>query len=318
MSTNILLIKTSSLGDVVHNLPVVNDIRVALPDAAIDWVVEEAFLPVAMLHPGLRAGIPLAIRRWRRTLWQKGTWNENARFLARLRAQRYDAVIDTQGLLKSALIARAARGRRCGLDWRSSREPLGLFYNRTFRIPRSLHAVQRNRLLAAQSLGYKLREPLDYGIAATPQRFSWLCNGAYTVLLHGTSADYKLWGEQNWIALGRHLCMNGLHCVLPWGNDREHERSNRIAQALPAPLVPPALGLDDLAAVLSGAHAVAGVDTGLTHLAAALERPTVGIYVATNPSATGLYGCEKALNVGGDRQPPAVREVIAALERLVA
>jgi heptosyltransferase-1 len=318
MAKNILLIKTSSLGDVIHTLPVVSDIRFALPDATVDWVIEEAYLPIPALHPGLRTSIPIAIRRWRRSLYRRDTQAENIRFLSRLRAQSYDAVIDLQGLLKSALIARAARGTRFGLDWRSAREPLSLFYNRTYRIPWSLHAVERNRSLAAQALGYPVPERLDYAIAASPGHFEWLGADPYAVLLHGSSGDHKLWAEEDWVGLGRHFDATGIHCVLPSGNDAESERSKRIAEALARGLVAPALGLDELAALLAGACAVIGVDTGLTHLAAALGRPTVGIYVATDPAATGIYGCARALNVGTAGGPPAVADVIAALERLSA
>ena len=313
----ILLIKTSSLGDLIHNLPVINDIRVGVPEASIDWVVEESFLSIPCLHPGLVAAIPVALRRWHRTLWRRETRAEIAAFLRRLRGQTYDAVIDSQGLIKSALIALAARGKHYGLDWHSAREPLAVFYYRTFRIPWTLHAVERNRLLAAQALGYPVPERLDYGIGAAPRRFDWLASGAYAVLLHATSGDYKLWDEPNWIALGKHLNTAGIGCVLPWGNDDERQRAGRIAGALSAAVVPPALGLDELAALFAVARAVAGVDTGLTHLAAVLNTPTVGIYVATDPGATGIYGCARAVNLGGIGKPPAVSEVVAALDHLL-
>ena len=316
MTKRILLVKTSSLGDLIHNLPLVNDIRSASPGATIDWVVEETFLFIARLHPGLTAAIPVAIRRWRRTPWRRGTRDEIAAFLRRLRAQSYDAVIDSQGLMKSALIAFAARGIRCGLDWKSAREPLGMFYDRTFRVPWTQHAVERNRLLAALALGYALPDRLDYGITAVARAFDWLGAGEYAVLLHATSGDYKLWNENNWITLGKSLNALGIKCVLPWGNVVERRRAERIANALCAAAVPPALSLDDLAALFAGARAVTGVDTGLTHLAAALGKPTVGIFVATNPAATGIYGCPRAANLGGIRHPPSAAEVIAELHRL--
>jgi lipopolysaccharide heptosyltransferase I len=316
MTKKILLVKTSSLGDLIHNLPVVNDIRAAVPEAHIDWVVEESFLFILRLHPGLAAAIPVAIRRWRRTLWRRETRDEIAAFLVRLRAQTYDAVIDSQGLMKSALIASAARGTRCGLDWRSAREPLGVFYDRTFRVPWTQHAVERNRLLAAQALGYAVPDRLDYGISATPRGFDWLGTGNYAVLLHATSGDSKLWDEHNWITLGEYLNLQGIGCVLPWGNAAEHRRAERIARAFSAAAVPPVLSLDDLAALFAGARAVVGVDTGLTHLAAVLGKPTVGIYVATNPAATGIYGCPRAANLGGIHHAPSAAEVIAELQKL--
>ena len=176
------------MGDVVHNLPVVSDVRFAFPDAEIDWVVEEGFAAIPRLHMGVREVLPVAIRRWRSRLWRRRTREEIRDFLQRLRARSYDAVIDTQGLLKSALIARAARGARFGLDWQSAREPLSLFYDRVFKVPWRLPAVERNRALAAHALGYVL-PALDYGIRAAPVRFSWLPAARYAVLVHATSAE---------------------------------------------------------------------------------------------------------------------------------
>ena len=316
MTKKILLIKTSSLGDLIHNLPVVNDIRAAVPEANIDWVIEEPFLFILRLHPGLAAAIPVAIRRWRRTLWRRETRDEIAAFLLRLRAQTYDAVIDSQGLMKSALIALAARGTRYGLDFHSSREPLALFYHHAFRIPWELHAVERNRLLMARALNYEVPQRFSYGISAAPRRFDWLAAGPYAVLLHATSGDYKLWQEQNWVELGNALDRAGIRCVLPWGTARERERSARLTRDLRAAVVPPALSLDDLAGLFAGAKAVVGVDTGLAHLSAALGVRTVGIYCATDPAATGIYGCARAMNLGGIGNPPAVSEVVAALDHL--
>ena len=316
MIKKVLLVKTSSLGDLIHNLPVLDDLRSAVPGIEIDWVVEELFRSVPLLHPGLAAAIPVAIRRWRSTLWQRETRSEIAAFLRHLRAQYYDAVIDTQGLLKSALIAFAARGTRFGYDRHSSREPVEIFYHRTFRISRDFHAVERNRLLMARALDYDASQRCSYGISAAARRFGWLAAGPYAVLLHASSGERKLWGEPDWIALGNALNSAGVSCVLPWGSDRERERSARLTARLRDAVVPPALGLDDLAGLLAGAEVVIGVDTGLTHLAAALGIPTIGIYCATDPAATGIYGCARAVNLGGVGTPPALDEVLNALEQL--
>lgn len=312
---SILLVKTSSLGDVVHNLPVASDIRSAYPDAEIDWVVEEGFAAIPPLHPAVRSVLAVAIRRWRSRLWQRQTRDEIRGFLQRLQAQTYDAVVDTQGLLKSALIARAARGARFGLDWQSAREPLALFYDRTFSVPWTLHAVERNRALAGQALGYLLPS-LNYGIRAAPAQFSWLPAARYAVLLHASSAERKLWPEARWIEVGKHFAQRGVRCVLPWGSAVERDRCERLAARLPGAVVPPALPLDEAAGLLAAAQAVIGVDTGLTHLAAALGVPTVGVYCATDPAATGIYGCARAVNLGGNGAPPQAAAVADALERL--
>ena len=314
----ILLVKTSSIGDVVHNLPVVSDICSRLPGADIDWVVEETLAVLPRLHAAVRQIVPVAIRRWRKTLWRRETRNEIRAFLRVLRESRYDAVIDTQGLLKSALISRAAQGTRYGLDWRSAREPLGLLYDRTFSVPWTVHAVERNRLLVAQALGYALPARVDYGIHAAAMEFSWLPAARYAVLLHATSAASKLWQEANWIDIGHHFAKQGISSVLPWGNAAERKRSESLVSAIPGAIVPPLLQLNDAAALLAGAQAVIGLDTGLSHLAAALGTPTIGIYCATDPGATGIYACPRAVNLGGAGTPPAVDDVVSALERLTA
>ena len=313
----ILLVKTSSIGDVVHNLPVVSDICSRLPGADIDWVVEETLAALPRLHAAVRRTIPVAIRRWRKTLWRRETRNEIRDFVRVLRETRYDAVIDTQGLLKSALISRAAQGMRYGLDWRSAREPLGPLYDRTFSVPWTVHAVERNRLLVAQALGYALPAKVDFGIHAAAMAFSWLPKARYAVLLHATSAAGKLWQESNWIDIGRYFAKQGVSSVLPWGSAAERKRSESLVSAIPGAIVPPLLQLNDAAALLAGAQAVIGLDTGLSHLAAALGTPTVGIYCATDPGATGIYGCPRAVNLGGAGTPPTVSDVRAALDRLV-
>lgn len=310
----VLLVKTSSLGDVVHNLPVVSDLIAARPGVAVDWVVEEAFAAIPALHAGVARVLPAALRRWRRGFWRAAVRAEWRAFVQELQRENYDAVIDTQGLLKSALVARQARGPRHGLDWPSSREPLGWCYDHTHAVPWDRHAVERNRSLAAQSLGYTPDGAARYGIAAPPRSLQWLPAGRpHAVLLHATSAERKLWPEAGWIELGAHLAARAITCILPWGNDVERERSARLAAAIPQAVVPERLALADLAALLGTAVVVVGTDTGLTHLAGALGAPTVGLYVATDPAATGLYACARAVNLGGIGRAPGAAEVIAAL-----
>ncbi len=313
----ILLIKTSSLGDVVHNLPVVADIAAARPDVSIDWVVEEGFAAIPRLHPRVSQVLPVAVRRWRRALWCPAVWREMRAFVTTLRACDYDAVIDSQGLLKSAWIARAARGMRHGLDRESSREPLGLFYDHTHHVPWGQHAVERNRQLVAQALGYTPSAPAQYGITAATQSFSWLNSDAYAVLLHATSAERKLWPEERWIGLGQALAAQGMVSVLPWGTAAERERSARLMQHIPQAVVPERLELSALAALLAEARVVIGTDTGLTHLAGALGAPTIGIYCATDPAATGLHACMRGVNLGGIAALPSVAQVITAVDGLL-
>ena len=317
----ILLVKTSSLGDVVHNLPVVSDIRRNFPDARIDWTVDGSFAEIPRMHPGIDEVISVAPRRWRRSLLSSETWREIAAARQKLAEHPYDTIIDTQGLIQSAVITRLASGTRVGLDWRSAREPLRVFYDRTCRVPWDRHAVERNRLLAALALGYRLESKVDYGIRAPSHGngVSWeeeIRSRPFAVLLHATSATAKLWPEDQWVRLGDHLKRSGAISVLPWGNEKERARSERLAESIKGAIVPPRLTITEAAWLLGAALVVVGVDTGLAHLAAALGAPTVGLYVSTDPSATGLYGAQRALNVGHPGKPPSLSEVIAA-EQLV-
>lgn len=320
----ILLIKTSAMGDVVHNLPVVSDLRASIPDCRIDWVVEEAFSAIPALHRGVDQVIPVSMRRWRKHPFAADTRREVIELRNRLRHTRYDEVIDTQGLLKSALLAWMANGRSHGLDWKSSREPLRMFYDEVYAVSWSVHAVQRNRCLASQALGYAMSEVPEYGVAAPPESTTVLesafpVRGAheFALLLHATSAARKQWPEDDWVGLGQYLAAHGMISVLPFGNAEERHRSERLAARIRGARVPPALTLDRQAALMSRARIVIGVDTGLTHLAVALGRPTIGLYCATDPAATGLYGSSLALTLGGVGMMPSTDEVAGTVKRLL-
>jgi heptosyltransferase-1 len=231
------------------------------------------------------------------------------RFREELAGERYDCIVDTQGLLKSALIAALARGPRHGYDRASAREPIAArFYAHRHAVSPLLHAVERNRRLAGAALGYGVEGDCDYGLRATG---SAPANQA--LLLTMTSRAYKLWPEASWRSLGEALAARGLQCVLPWGSEEERERCERIAGAIRDAVVPPRLALAELARLAAGAHAVIGVDTGLTHLAAALGAPAIGLYCGSDPALTGLYGTARAQNLGRPGQPPTVAQV---LERL--
>jgi heptosyltransferase-1 len=307
----ILIVKTSSLGDVVHNFPALADLRRRFPHAAVDWVVEEAYAPIVRMSGGVRKTIPVAVRRWRRRLLGAQTWREIADWRRVLGEESYDAVIDTQGLLKSAVLAAAATGRRHGFDAASARErAASRFYDVAHHVQRRLHAVERNRELVAASLGYRVDEPPEYGFHGIARSGA---QGRDVVFLHSTSRADKHWAEERWIALGRLLERLDLDIVLPWGNEADRARSERIRASLRRARVPPALGMERIAQLLAGARAVAGVDTGLVHLSAALGRPVAAIYCATDPRLTGTYGAPRSINVGAPGRPPAPDEVMQAL-----
>jgi heptosyltransferase-1 len=309
--TDVLFIKTSSLGDVIHHMPALSDARKARDDATFSWIVEEAFAPLVRMLPAVGEVIPVASRRWRKSLYAPATLTEIARSFEAIRTRRYDNIIDTQGLLRTALIARIARGRRHGYDSLSVRESLAShFYDARYRVDRNMHAVERNRILTGLALGYKPQGAPDYGLDRTR-----LSKGTsrYAVFLHGTARQEKQWPEEDWIKLGRAL---GGELVLPWGNEPERKRSERIASQVTGARVAPHTPLDQVAHLIAGAQYVVGVDTGLLHLAAALGVPLVAIFTGSKPSLTGPVGKGPSSRLGGDGVTPPVESVIDAIAQI--
>ena len=309
---NILFVKTSSLGDVVHQLPAVTDARRQNPDARISWITEEAFVPLARLHPGVDEVIPVATRRWRHRLLQPATWREISAFKARVRAIGAQTVIDTQGLLRSALIARTSGGVRHGYDRFSIRElPAAWFYDVTHRVSRDLHAVTRNRTLTGLSLGYSPDWAVDYGLnGLAPARRS-----RYALLFHGTSRADKEWKDTEWIEIGRWLAGQGLEVLLPWANERESARCHSLSKEIPGARILDLQSIDVLARTIAAASVAVGVDTGLLQLAAACGVPLAAIFVSTQPSLTGPIGSGPILTFGGSGVSTTARQVIEAFEQ---
>jgi len=293
----VLIVKTSSMGDVIHTLPAVTDAKRARPDIVFDWVVEESFAEVPAWHPAVDSVIPVAIRRWRKNLvqsWRSPEWRQ---FKAALRKQHYDLVIDAQGLIKSAWITRLVKAPSAGLDKASAREPVAAWaYQHRYAVPKGMHAVERTRSLFAQALGYSLPtgadgQPLkgDYGI--DPHRFYGSSQESPNVVfLHATTRDDKHYPELYWKALAETLTKAGYRVRLPWGAEHERERAKRIARGINGVEVLPRLNLQGVAGVLAQASAVVAVDTGLGHLSAALNVPTVSLYGPTSPALVGAYG----------------------------
>ncbi len=314
---DILFIKTSSLGDVIHHMPALTEARAARPGARFAWLVEEAFAPLVRLHPAVDAVVPVASRRWRKSWYGPATWSEIAASLRALRAVDYETIIDTQGLLRTGLLARIARGTRHGYDAGSIREPFAsVFYNVRHTVSRDLHAVERNRILTGLALGYAPKGAPDFGLerarlekSGKPQKAS------YVVLLHSTAQPQKEWPVDNWIALGRAIQRQGLDVVLPWGTPAERARAEQIAASLPGAGVPERAPLDRVAQLIGGAHSVVGVDTGLLHLAAALGVPLVAIFSGSQPVLTRPVGNGPLNVLGAPGAPPGVQDVIAAWQQ---
>lgn len=293
----VLIVKTSSMGDVLHTLPALTDAQQAFPEVQFDWVLEPGFAEIPRWHPAVREIFPVSIRHWRKHFWQSLWQGDIKKQLSALRQTQYDIVLDAQGLIKSACLTRLAKGKRLGLDFSSARERIAsLAYQGRYHVPKDQHAVERVRQLFAKALGYSLPvDPPNYGIDKTrlvPAPF----DENYLVFLHGTTWATKHWPEIYWQALA-HLAAKENHLVLlPWGSEQERLRAisiqeNAIRQGCDVvPKVLPKLSLSEITSVIAKAKGVVAVDTGLGHIAAAMAVPTVSLYGATDPKLTGAYG----------------------------
>lgn len=314
-SVRILVVKTSSLGDVVHALPALTDLARAHPEAKIDWVCEEGFADIAAMHPAVDRVIPCAIRRWRKSWWSAATRSEVREFTRTLRAAKYDIAIDLQGLLKSAWIARKVDAIRHGYRWGCAREPLAtLVYDVRHRVEWGQHAIVRNRQLAAAAMRYIPEGPVRYGLRLPPRSN---LQKPLMVALHSTSRADKQWPEAAWRELIAEMAERNFDISLPWGTPVERARSVRLADGIATASVPPAMDMQTLAALFARARTVVGVDTGLVHLAVATGAPTIALFGPTDPSLTGVVGERApAVNLGGNGiavDVEQVRDAIAAM-----
>ena len=284
------------MGDVIHTLPALNDAVKAIPNIRFDWVVEEGFDEIPSWHPAVDQVIPVAIRRWRKNIFQTMNSAEWKQCKQMLRQRHYDCVIDAQGLLKSAWLTRYTRAPRFGYDKHSVRERAATwFYHHKIAVPKQMHAVERTRRLFAAALGYQLPQENGevikgrYGI----DKHHFQASGdtkPSVVFLHGTTRHNKHWPESYWVSLCKNICEKGYKVYLPWGNKVERERAKRIAEKAQCAEVLPKLNIRGVACVLAKADAVVAVDTGLGHLTAALNIPAISLYGTTSPDQVGAYG----------------------------
>lgn len=287
----VLIVKTSSLGDVIHTLPALTDALQVYPDLEVDWCVEKNFSEPLRWHKGVKRIIEIEFRKWRKTpwqAWQQGHWQA---VYKQLREHRYDVIIDAQGLLKSALMAFLAKGKRQGLAMGSARDPVAPWlYHQRHAIDWHTHAIERVRQLFAKALGYPVPSHVaDYGLHHFFDPYLSPEATQYIIFLHGTTWDTKLWPLSEWQALGQKLKLAGYQIRLPWGNAVEKKRAEMIAKACDGQVLP-ALNLRGVAQELINAKAVVAVDTGLGHLAAALSVPTISLYGSTDAQKTGTRG----------------------------
>jgi heptosyltransferase-1 len=337
-SPKILLVKLSSLGDVLHNLPIVWDLRARLPNAQVDWVIEEAY--VHLLEPllsregfrGIDRIIPFGLRRWKKSLFSLATWKEFFAFRKILRSTTYDVLIETQGLIKSAIVCSMAKkssnvviaGLANATEF-SGYEPFARsFYNQSVQVPMQCHAVDRSRWVMSSALDWSLIErssapqfyPQEF-IKSIPKHFIEGLNTPYVLCFHSTARDAKRWDNQNWIDLGKDLAARGYQVVFPWGSATEKAVSMSLAEQIPGAFVPPAFSIEAAFSVIAGAALTVGVDTGLTHLAAVLDKPTVEIYCDSPRWKTEGYWSQKIANVGDIQNPPSTQEVLEASLKLL-
>ena len=317
-----LIVKTSSMGDVVHAAPLASDLARRFPSAAIDWLVEESFAAIPRMHAAVDRVITVAVRRWRRAPFSAATWQEVRTARANLRAQGYSAILDCQGLLKSAWMARWARGPRWGFDRASAREPLAaLLYTNVVAVARDQHAISRNRALGHAACSTDVGTPASFGLLPPEISDRVLANAAsrpYAVLLTNASRASKRWPHDRWRAVERELHARGLRSLLFAGSADEEQDTKARADGMIDAWVAPRCAIDDVAAVLARARLVVGLDTGLSHLAAALGAPTIGIFCDYDPRLVGITGPAPCASLGGVGSAPTTEAVIATVDDLLA
>jgi len=342
----ILLVKLSSLGDVLHNLPIVWDLRKRLPEAQIDWIVEEAYVP--LLEPlkttdsfrGIDRIIPLAFRRWRKNLFSIQTWQEFFAMRKLLQSVTYDIVIETQGLLKSALVCALVKKSNYAIvsglgnaTEHSGYEPMArMFYTQSVHVPVQCHAIDRSRRVMCSALDWPLidrhREPpLFYPSSFVKQLASLPIEGLrkqpngetipYIVCFHSTAREAKRWPNQNWIELGKALSSQGYQVLFPWGSPEEMKISSFLASQVPGAIVPRAFSIEEAYHLIARAALTIGVDTGLTHLAAVLGKPTIEIYCDSPRWKTEGYWSGRIANLGDIMESPCSKVVLQAAEILL-
>lgn len=311
-----LIVKTSSLGDIVHMLPAISDAKRKIPDISFDWVAESGFIEIPAWHPDVDQVIEIGLRKWRKQLFDKASWTAFNMFKAKLKATEYGKTIDSQGLIKSALVARMSQGETWGYDKNSIRDSTASYlYKNKVAVSYQEHAVTRNRFILSKALGYSIDDlDLDYGIAGNPV-FNKACNELAKhevfqgngipeksiIALHGTSRTNKEWPIGHWNGFIEDMQGAGYSVLFPWGNNEEHERAKAFSEKYATAIVLPRCSLTTLAGLIQNASAVIGMDTGLLHVAAAFDKKGVALYPATEPKRSGAKSPSGLIeSIGGE------------------
>ena len=346
MPTKFLIVKLSSLGDVLHNLPMVWDIRQHYPNAIVDWVVEEAY--VDLLRPlqstntfkGIDRIIPIGLRRWKKNILSVRHWQELRQFIHALQQDQYDVIIDSQGLMKSAVVTKLAHRTQAGqitglanATEFSGYEPLArMFYSDSVAVPRQCHAVDRSRYLLSSALDvapitrtsiprfYPESFVKDLTNQDLSPEIARDLNTPYVLCFHASARAAKQWDIQGWITAGKFLLERGLHPVFPWGSPHEKQISQQIIKGIGSGggILPSSYSIKQYFEIISHARLTIGVDTGLTHLAAVMDHPTIEIYCDSPIWKTEGYWSNQVINLGDIGQPPSINSVLNGIECLIS
>lgn len=319
----LLLIKTSSMGDLIHTFPALTDLsRNCQGEYEITWVVEESFVDIAKMHPMTKEVIVFGSRRWKKNIFKRETWQEFNTFKKQLRSEKWDLIVDCQGLFKSAMITKLAaqKGKIPTYSYSkaSIRDPFAArFYDHGYSVEKGLTAIERNRQLFGKIFNYTPAPLADFGIQHWNEISELTPEHPFAALIHGTSAENKEWPEEKWVEIGHWLSEKGLISILFWGNAREHERAIRMAEQIPNAIVIPRVSIQEAGLILSKASLIIAVDTGFAHLANTQDRPVIGLFLGSHANYAGVIPTEQnphAVNLGGKGENPEVSEVIQTIE----
>jgi heptosyltransferase-1 len=299
----VLIIKLTSMGDLMHAFPALTDAVKHIPGISFDWVVDESFAEVPQWHPAVKRVITTAHRRWKKSIVHTYKNGEFGQFREALNRDDYDVVVDLQSNLKSAFVSWLRRGPIHGYDKNTCREkPAHWSYATQYTIPLRQHAIERQRQLFAKIFGYEYMSTspqygVDLSACSLPDD---MLPEKYVVFVHNASWPTKLWPIDYWQALMKKVSATGYSVLLPCGSSAEYERAQHIASGCPNAVALPKMSLNHMAGILSHAQAAVCSDTGLAHMAAVTSTPAITLYAVTDTVLIGTVGHQQQHIVAGD------------------